>query len=86
MPGREPPFLGLTERCWVALPTQRPSGPVTELGAGSHEQTPSSCGELHMSVVTDAVICHKPDKRKPGIHGACEEFDLGEPRRASRRK
>lgn len=61
----------------MAWPTPRPSGPVTELGAVMNRH-PHPGGELHMSVVTDAVICYKPDKRKPGIHGVCEDFDLGE--------
>lgn len=54
-----------------------PSGPVTKLGGARHEQASSSCGELHMVMVTDAIICHKPDKEKPGNLGAFKKYEFG---------
>lgn len=56
--GREPACLALVEM---------PGGLVALATASCgdrHEMTSSSCGELHMVVVTDAIISHKPDEGK----------------------
>lgn len=51
---------------------------MSKLSSDRHGQASSSCGDLYMVEVTDAIICHKPEEGRLGNRGHARSLNLRE--------